>query len=430
VVLLQHFFVNTSNRRNNLSFKGVIIGLMNVTILASSTLIHRAYIENILFDSFIVFLNGMISVVFTIGILPTIESIFDVITPIKLLELSNPNQPLIKRLLIEAPGTYHHSLMVGNLAEAGAEAIGANPLLARVGAYFHDIGKLKRPNFFMENQLSDNPHDRMTPNLSSLVITSHTQDGVELAKKHHIPRAIRDIIYQHHGTTLIAFFYYKAKKSEKGDLVTEKNFRYPNSEPLSNEAAVVMLADCVEAAIRSLTDKTEGKIEGLIRKIIKSKLEDGQLDKCNLTFKDLDNVAKAFMKIFSGYFHARDEYPTKPSNDNKPKIEGSEPKPADVSNLSSSENSDTLTKAKELPLNTSTESRKPLENEKNTDTEQNIKDKTTSAPYVNNNLVDVTNSNIASLEELDSLSNATTKNPSNIDNDIKKNKSKKRKNKN
>ena len=210
---------------------------------------------------------------------------------------------------MEAPGTYHHSLMVGNLAEAATETIEGNALLARVGAYYHDVGKLKRPNFFKENQLSDNPHDRMTPNLSTLVITSHTSDGVEIAEKYKVPLAIKEIISQHHGTTLAAYFYYKAKKSEKVESIKQEDFRYQGPRPTTKEAAVVMLADSVEAAVRSMVDKTEGKIEGLIRKIIKDKLDDGQLDLCELTLKDMDNIARAFLRVFGGYFHEREEYP-------------------------------------------------------------------------------------------------------------------------
>jgi len=198
---------------------------------------------------------------------------------------------------------------VGNLAEAAVRQIGGNPLLARVGAYFHDVGKLKRPNFFKENQMSENPHDRITPNLSTLVITSHTKDGEQLAIKYKLPKAIRDIIVQHHGSTLVAYFYHKAKQAEKGAEVKESNFRYEGPKPQSKEAAVVLLADSVEAAVRSLPDKTKGKIEGLIRKVIKDKLDDGQLDNCDLTLKDLDEIANAFMTVLSGFFHERTEYP-------------------------------------------------------------------------------------------------------------------------
>ncbi|HEX9060204.1 MAG TPA: HDIG domain-containing protein [Clostridia bacterium] len=303
------FLVSGASQRSRLSLAGIVVGVINTIIIICINVINKGDGNAILNDVLVVFINGIVSIVLTIGSLPFWEFAFNLITPLKLLELTNPNQPLIKRMLLEAPGTYHHSLMVGNLAEVATEAIGGNAMLARVGAYFHDVGKLKRPNFFMENQMSENPHDRMTPNLSSLVITSHTQDGVELAEKYKIPRVIRDIIIQHHGTTLVAYFYHKAKKGEKGEMVKPENFRYEGPRPKTKESAVVMLADSVEAAVRSMVDKTEGKIEGLVRKIIKDKLDDGQLDNCDLTLRDLDNIAKSFMRVFSGLFHEREEYP-------------------------------------------------------------------------------------------------------------------------
>lgn len=303
------FIVSKANQRNKLFIAGFMIAAINILVILSLEMVNKGEFLSIIGDLLVVALNGILSVILTIGSLPFWESVFNVVTPLKLLELSNPNQPLIKRLLMEAPGTYHHSLMVGNLAEMATETIGGNALLARVGAYFHDIGKLKRPNFFKENQMSDNPHDRMTANLSTLVITSHTQDGVELAIKHKIPLAIQEIIKQHHGSTLVAYFYHKAINGEKGEEVTPENFRYDGPRPTSKEAAVVMLADSVEAAVRSMVDKTEGKVEGLVRKIIKDKLDDGQLDLCSLTLKDLDDIAKSFIKVLSGFFHEREEYP-------------------------------------------------------------------------------------------------------------------------
>ncbi|MCX8130266.1 MAG: HDIG domain-containing protein [Clostridia bacterium] len=306
---LAAFIIAKANQRNRLFMSGIFIALFNVLIITAIGIINKYSYSTVLTDIAIVSINGVLTIVLALGTLPFWESVFNVITPLKLLELANPNQPLVKRLLMEAPGTYHHSLMVGNLAEVATEAIGGNALLARVGAYFHDIGKLKRPGFFKENQLSENPHDRMTANLSTLVITSHTHDGVDLAKKYKIPLAVREIISQHHGTTLVAYFFHKAKKNEKGEEVKQENFRYEGPKPASKEAAVVMLADSVEAAVRSMIDKTEGKIEGLVRKIIKDKLDDGQLDLCSLTLKDLDDVAKSFMKVLSGFFHEREEYP-------------------------------------------------------------------------------------------------------------------------
>ena len=303
------FIVTGANQRSRLSASGIVIAAINATVIACIGLISKSSLTTIVNNAALVAVNGMLSTILTIGMLPFFESTFNIITPLKLLELANPNQPLMKKLLMEAPGTYHHSLMVGNLAEVASEAISGNALLARVGAYYHDVGKLKRPNFFKENQLSDNPHDRMTPNLSTLVITSHTSDGAEIAEKYKVPLAVRNIISQHHGTTLAAYFYYKAKKGDKSDSIKQEDFRYQGPRPSTKEAAVVMLADSVEAAVRSMVEKTEGKMEGLIRKIIKDKLDDGQLDLCDLTLRDLDMIAKAFMRVFGGYFHERQEYP-------------------------------------------------------------------------------------------------------------------------
>ncbi len=302
--------VSKTNQRSRLSMNGVFLGLINVVFIVCLDFINKSDFRSILTDSIVVFLNGMVSMILTIGILPFLESAFNIVTPLKLLEISNPNHPLLKKLLIEAPGTYHHSLMVGNLAEIATEDLGGNALLSRAGAYFHDVGKLKRPDLFKENQLAENPHDRMTPNLSALVITSHTKDGLDIAAKYKLPQVIRDIIKQHHGTTLVAYFYHKAlKAAENEGEVGQEGFRYDGPKPQSKEAAVVMLADSVEAAVRSMTDKTEAKIEAVIRKIIKDKLDDGQLDNCQLTLNDLDKIANSFMKVLSGYFHAREQYP-------------------------------------------------------------------------------------------------------------------------
>ncbi|MFY9139314.1 MAG: HDIG domain-containing metalloprotein [Thermacetogeniaceae bacterium] len=255
-------------------------------------------------------LNGITSSILALGLLPYLESAFGITSTVRLLELSDPSQPLLKRLLLEAPGTYHHSILVGNLAEAAAEAVNADPLLVRVGSYYHDIGKLKRPYFFIENQMSrENPHDKIAPSLSTLIITSHVKDGLELAREHKLPPEIQGIIEQHHGTSLVAYFYQKALESERPELVTEEEFRYDSVKPQTREAALVMLADSVEAAIRSLQKPTPGRLEGLTRKIIKEKLDDGQLEECDLTFKDLNKIASAFVRVLGGIFHSRIEYP-------------------------------------------------------------------------------------------------------------------------
>jgi len=303
------FMAHQASQRRKLSISGVLIGIINATIIVAMGILSKESMENMLNESGLVFLNGLLSMILAIGLLPFFEGLFNVITPFKLLELADPNHPVIKRLLVEAPGTYHHSLMVGNMAEAAVRSLGGNALLARVGAYFHDIGKLKRPNFFKENQLSDNPHEKLTPNLSTLVITSHTRDGDELAQKYRLPRAIRDIIVQHHGTTLVAFFYHKAKQMEKGDEINRDSFRYEGPLPDTKESAVVMLADSIEAAVRSMPDKTPGKMEGLLRKIIKDKLEDGQLDRCDLTLRDLSLIADNFITVLGGVYHERVAYP-------------------------------------------------------------------------------------------------------------------------
>lgn len=299
-----------THHRSAFILAGLTVSLVSVLMIFSVGILNREDIYRMLQNGMYGAIGGILSAVLTIGTLPFFESAFDIITPLKLLELSNPNQPLLRRLLIEAPGTYYHSILVGNLAEAAAEEIGANPLLCRVGAYYHDIGKLKRPYFFKENQITkDNPHDKITPNLSALVITSHVKDGVEIAGKSKLPSAVVRIIEEHHGNTLVAYFYHKAVTTEGAEAVDENKFRYPFKKPQTQEAAIVMLADSVEAYIRSLAEPTQDQVEQGVRKIIKDKLNDAQLDSCDLTLKDLELIGKAFMKVLAGIFHDRIEYP-------------------------------------------------------------------------------------------------------------------------
>lgn len=256
--------------------------------------------------------NGLFSAVMAIGLLPYLESVFGLTTSVSLLELANPNQPLLRKLMMKAPGTYHHSIVVANLAEAAAEVVEADPLLARVGAYYHDIGKIKRPYFFIENQFTnDNPHNKISPSLSSLIITAHVKDGAKMARQGKLPDVIKDIIRQHHGTSLVAYFYHMAAENEKDEEVVEENFRYEGPRPQTKEAAIIMLADVVEAAVRAMSKPTGGRVEGLTRKVIKDKLNDGQLDESDLTLKDLDKIAEAMSKVLSGIFHTRIEYPEK-----------------------------------------------------------------------------------------------------------------------
>lgn len=255
-------------------------------------------------------LNGIISAILTMGILPFIESGFGLLTAIHLLELSNPNNPLLRKVLLEAPGTYHHSLIVGNLAEAAAEIVGADPLICRVGAYYHDVGKTRRPMFFVENQMTkDNPHDKIAPSLSHLIITSHVSDGLEMLTRAGLPKPIRDVCATHHGTTALWYFYNKAREQDKNGTVKMDDFRYPGPKPKTRECAIVMICDAVEAAVRSMSRPTPGRVEGVIRKIIRDRLEDGQLDECDLTLQDLDVMVGAFMKTLKGIYHARIEYP-------------------------------------------------------------------------------------------------------------------------
>lgn len=304
------FAIINTHQRYNIVLTGLIVSVVNMFTICAFGFIHGVELREILFTSIYGAINGLFSAVLTIGSLPLWESLFDILTPLKLLELSNPNQPLLKRLLVETPGTYHHSIIVGNLSEAAAEEVGGNPLIARVGAYYHDVGKLKRPFFFKENQYNgENPHDKINPSLSTLIITNHTKDGDELAKKYKLPSAIRDIIIQHHGQTLVAYFYHKALNSENGDTVKAESFRYAGPKPQTKEAAIVMLADSVEAAARAMPEPSKGKIEGLVRQIIKDKLNDGQLDECGLTLKDLNAIANAFVRVLLGIFHERIEYP-------------------------------------------------------------------------------------------------------------------------
>lgn len=253
--------------------------------------------------------GGIFSAVLTIGFLQHFETVFDMLSPLRLLELSNPNHPLLRKLLIETPGTYHHSVIVGNLAEAAAEAIGANGLLCRVGAYYHDVGKTKRPQFFIENQMAENPHDKISPNLSKSIIISHAKDGCEMLKEHHIPTPICDIAAQHHGTTLLKYFYHKAREQSDGAQVLEADYRYPGPKAQFKEAAIVGIADCVEAAVRSLARPSPERVENMVRKIIQDRLEDGQFDECDLTFKELDLIARSICETLQGIFHSRIEYP-------------------------------------------------------------------------------------------------------------------------
>lgn len=305
------FSVSKLSQRGDLVRAGIYVGAINVIIIAVIGLINGSPWYLLVTSALVLGIaNGLLSSILTNGALPYLETSFGITSTVRLLELSNPNNPLLKKLLTESPGTYHHSILVGNLAEAAAEVVGAEPLVVRVGAYYHDIGKIKRPYFFIENQLGgDNPHDKIAPSLSTLILTSHIKDGVELAREQKLPQPIIDIIEQHHGKSLVSFFYHKALEGDRTESVNEEDFRYEGPKPKTKEAAIVMLADNIEAAVRSLQHPTAGRVEGLVRKIIKDRLMDGQLDECDLTFKDLDAIANSFVRVLSGIFHNRIEYP-------------------------------------------------------------------------------------------------------------------------
>lgn len=257
-------------------------------------------------------LGGLINAVYVSGTIPLIEALFQYTTDVKLLELANLNSPLLRELMIRAPGTYHHSVLVGNMVEAGAEAINANPLLARVAAYYHDVGKLKKPQYFIENiRDGENRHDKLSPSMSALILISHMKEGVELAKEHRVGQPIIEIIRQSHGTSLISYFYLKAKglESPGSPPVDDRDFRYPGPKPQTREAGLVLLADCVEAASRTLSDPTPARIQGMVQKIINNIFIDGQLDECELTLKNLHEIAKSFNQILAGIYHQRIDYP-------------------------------------------------------------------------------------------------------------------------
>ncbi|SEQ17842.1 hypothetical protein SAMN05216232_1794 [Virgibacillus subterraneus] len=254
--------------------------------------------------------SAFLSAVLAIGLLPFFETGLGILSDIKLLSLASPNQPLLRKILTESPGTYHHSVMVANLSETACEVIGANGLLARVGSYYHDIGKTVRPHYFIENQLSiSNPHDIIEPRQSAEIIINHPYDGVAMLKKHKLPKEIINIAMQHHGTTLLKYFYYKEKESNR--YVKENNFRYPGPKPQTKEAAIICICDSVEAAVRSLNEPTEDKIEEIVSSIVNDRLMDGQLNECPLTLKELDKVHQTICESLKGIFHSRIQYPMK-----------------------------------------------------------------------------------------------------------------------
>lgn len=294
-------------RRSVIIRTGLFIGLAQAATL---TLASRFKSQYVLSD-FILIANGIGCSIIVIGILPIFEYLFKTVTNVRLLELADFHNPLLQRMVMEAPGTYHHSLIVGNLSDAACKAVGANALLARIGAYYHDIGKLAKPEYFSENQSAfTSKHETLTATMSKLIIMNHVKEGVELAKKYKFTPSIIDFIEQHHGNSLVYYFYRRAlENTENVEKVGEEEFRYPGPKPNSKETAIVLLADSVEAATRALKEADPAKIEELVHKIINNKFIDGQLDECDLKLKDLEKISSVFIRILSGIYHGRVSYP-------------------------------------------------------------------------------------------------------------------------
>jgi putative nucleotidyltransferase with HDIG domain len=310
---------------------GAIVGLVNGVAIAGIGALASAKLAMLMVQAAGGVAVAMGSILLAAVVLPVFEWLFKIPTSVSLVELTDSNHPLLKKMIMETPGTYYHSLMVGNLAESAAEAVNANPLLARVGSYFHDIGKLRKPRYFSENEaLGRSKHDTLNPSMSNLIILSHVKDGVDIACKYKLNKSLIDIIRQHHGTSLDYYFYHRAGEISGGDSpVDEKEFRYPGPRPQSRESAIIMLADSVEAASRSLERPTTAKIRTAVRNIIRMKFEDGQLDECDVTLKDLHQIEETFTRILLNTLHQRVKYPeekkeTKDESDERPVPEHAE----------------------------------------------------------------------------------------------------------
>lgn len=316
------FMVIQCKKRSAVLRGGLFVSLASLSSGLAVVLLKGSIASALGYSTLIFSLINGVAVVSMVSVaLPLFENTFKITTDIRLLELLDLNQPLLRNLLLQAPGTYHHSIIVGNLSEAAAEAVGANPLLARVSSYYHDIGKVKMPDYFIENQQSiDNRHEKLSTTMSSLIITSHVKEGVELARSQNLPEPILDIIREHHGTALMTYFYEKAKSHHEPGTppVSEDDYRYPGPKPQSRVSALVMLADAVEAASRVLTDPTPARISALVEKITNRIFLDGQLDDCELTLKDLQKIKEHFTFILTSIFHKRIDYPGMGLDDKNP----------------------------------------------------------------------------------------------------------------
>lgn len=305
------FLVEPKIQRKRLFLSGVLLGFVNIIMVIALLLLRNVQVtwEMAMYLSGFAVISALLSIVLTFGFLPFLEPWFGVLSSGRLVELMSPTHPLLRKLLMEAPGTYHHSMMVANLAESACEAIGADGLLARVASYYHDLGKTERPLHFIENQQGGgNPHDRLTPEESADIIMAHPYDGADLLRRYKLPKEIIDIAEQHHGTSLLKYFYVKAKEDQEKDVV-ESRYRYPGPKPQTREAAVVMIVDSIEAAVRSQKQPTPEKIRMLVRAIIRDKLADGQFEDCDLTTKEIWRVGESACETLTGLFHERIEYP-------------------------------------------------------------------------------------------------------------------------
>lgn len=342
-------------RRSDLLMAGTSVGLVGLLCALLLGGLHNPSLKYLMVQGGFAIAFGLTSAFIVSAILPVLEWMFDRITDISWVELSDLNHPLLKRMTLEAPGTYHHSLMVANLAEAAAQAIGANPTQCRVSAYFHDIGKLNKPNYFVENISDRNPHDTLSPSMSALIIIAHVKDGVDMALKYRLRQPIIDVICQHHGTSMVYYFYRKALQQrqeiqEGGKIlrlreddvpeVDERSFRYPGPIPQFKESAIVSLADAIESSSRALKNPTVQKIESLVKDIIQERLEDGQLKDSHLTLKELDIIAERFRFTLKNMLHNRIEYPKDVKDKEPPKEAREEKAPKNTPAQPSKETSD------------------------------------------------------------------------------------------
>lgn len=303
------YVTNKMHSRSAILLAGLCMAVMNFFGMISIGLLTNNEIRVVVNNATWSAGGNLLAALLCMGVKPLLEWMFDLVTPDKLLELANPNQPLLRRLLVETPGTYHHSILVANLAEAAAEAIHADALLTRIGSFYHDIGKLKRPQYFKENQLMENPHDMTDPRVSAVIIAEHVSDGVQMARQAHLPESVIRFIMEHHGDTQISFFYQKMRSMPGGEKARPEDFQYPGPKPQTRETALVMLADTVEAAIRAGGNQESEMIDQRIRELVKDKIDSGQLNDSPLQFGDISKIIATFSQVLNGIYHKRIEYP-------------------------------------------------------------------------------------------------------------------------